>query len=364
MAEFRLYGKAIKQDSADCPVEVIENDASVQCNNFFKVSNNSGKVIIDGVTNANYQLVSYDSNTGFNDCKADAFNSKIKVNGVPSSYCLKGKAPRGINLVDYGTGTYYFYWKPNGECYFQDSSGGTLVTLSTTKEKRRFFTFMLCGGGGSGCSGGSGMGWWGGGGGSGAGFAQFTLECTDQAVNENQSIKFKIEVGGGGDGRGASGKGGYGGGDTKVTPDSVYPSSFGSDDVAVANGGKGNPKKSKVDGGGASVSDSRGSNAYFKILNSYTNGGGYGGAEASKGGDTGSASGYNYSVNNNYVGSVGGYTGGGKSGGGNGGGGGGASSFADGNAEKLGCGGHGGEGAFGSGKSSQKGGAGFIRIYY
>lgn len=366
MPYFKLKGKPILPNNSECPVEVVPQNVTCESDPFFNTStsDSSGRVILNGVTDAGYKLITANSSTSLDSLKnQDAFGGRLKIKNVNQKYCYKGLAPLGSLLNEYSPGTYYFYRKANGYCEIQDENGTSLNVLSTAEEKKKIYTFILCGGGGSGCSGGSGMGWWGGGGGSGAGAAVFTLEFTDLATASGENLKLKIVVGAGGSASSPSGKSGSNGGQTSLTPDTAH-FSFGTDVLAYANGGSGNPKKSSVSGGSAFVDSKRENNSFYKVISSKTATGGSGGGEASSGGGTDSVSLYNYSVNSNYISSIGNKSGGGKSGGGNGGGGGGASLFADGNSGSNGAGGHGGEGAFGSGKSSQAGGDGFIRIYY
>ena len=124
MASFKLNGKAILPNNANCPVEVVANTTTTSSSGFF-ISNGTGKVNIDGVTDSGYHLVTANSSTIFSSPKVDVFGGKLKINGVSQPYCDKGKAPVGSQLTEYGSGTYYFYRRYDGYCELQDSNGSS-----------------------------------------------------------------------------------------------------------------------------------------------------------------------------------------------------------------------------------------------
>lgn len=368
MPYFQLKGMPILPNNANCPVEVISNDITTECADFFKKADGSGRVELTGVTNQNYHLVT-PNDLSFNQLKNDVFEGKLQINGVSQVYCAKGMAPLGTLLAEYSnTSTsadaiYYFFRRYDGYCELQDSNGSTLTILSTPEQNRKVFTFYICGGGGGGAAGSSGFGWAGGGGGGGAAAIFASILFKDIWEATQSSVKIKIIIGHGGANGTASSKEGSAGTATTLTYVSG-PSTI--NNLSLSAGG-GTAGVFKGSGGTSSCTITIPSSAEHIEFLSQKSGSGASG-NYGQGDSTTILPLEIFSVNSNILPTIGNFSGGSQA---TQGGGGGASLFANGanggdpgGTGTKGSGGGGGDGAFGTGRAGGPGGYGFVQIYY
>ena len=361
MPYFKLKGKPILPNNAECPVEIVSQSTNCSSNSFFKTSENDeiGIVLLSGVSDAGYKLISADANTSLDILKnQDAFEGKIKINNVIQKYCFKGRAPTNsilVNRSSYGGGTkLYMFRRADGYCELQNSSRGYISTLSSVEENKKIYTFVLCGSGAGGHSGTSGFGFHGGGGGGGGGGCICTIYFTDLCKTNNQNFLFELYV--------ASGGGNNSGGSTSYVKVIEGPSES-INTISEAYGGYTGGESNGGSGGGHQCNIPT-SGQYMYRIGYHGQNGQAGGSHNNYSSNLGTSASYNYSVNNSYIQSTGGTTGAGYGDLATKPGGGGPSPFGNGNSGEYGGGGRGGTGNMFGGKDGLTGARGFVEIRY
>lgn len=232
MPYFQINGVDILPSSTTCPVEFTAQ--STNCNSsgstidlndskktFFATKNDGtgGQVVLNGVTDSGYKLVTADNATYFDLLKnQDVFNSKLKIthNGteIIQKYCKKGYAPTGSHFYNlFVKGSQHLVRYPDGTINLQNTDGSAATTLCTSKNKKCVITFVLVAGGGGG--GGGGGGWAGSGCGGGGGGGSAAVVTIIFPENVTDTITLLLVTGGGGSG-GASDKAGSSGGSSYI----------------------------------------------------------------------------------------------------------------------------------------------------